>query len=373
MSKRPQSAGAEEQRRKLSSAEYKRIAKRSFRPKTCGYDRKTRKRMSKESVKGLRPRARAAEEPMPTKVLQVLKRLDKYMRLHQIRAIDLFRRREFNASYASGDDKLSVDELSAALEKMGAHIHLSEVKSVVNWLDNNGDSEVDLSELEHVLRRAHRESAHRDEMTRIASLVQKHPETDLLFMPTDKAFSCVRHRDDVKRSRKSSRHSGSIGKTQDVRNFRAAKQKDRTLVHALKIIRSDLRCRRARISSLFQSGGGAVTPARQTPRRLRCSVRASTRNRGRVAAKHMYNVLRSHYCSRQPQQCETQVVTLPAQSIAVLVRYLDHQKTGYVDIRDLDALLRTSNVPRPTKLPADVGGLAFEVRAMYPRGRSVRC
>ena len=60
-----------------------------------------------------------------------------------------------------GDSTLSAEELFVITKKCGMDVTAKEVRRVVNYLDGNGNSELDHEELNNALRRARREAAPR--------------------------------------------------------------------------------------------------------------------------------------------------------------------------------------------------------------------
>jgi len=117
--------------------------------------------------------------PMPETVTKTLKQIDFFMREHGLKTMDFFTRRDFNTSYTSdgGDNTLSAEELYVIAKKCGMDVTAKEVRRVVNYLDGNGNQELDHEELNTALRRARREDAPRDRMTKIAELMITDPAT----------------------------------------------------------------------------------------------------------------------------------------------------------------------------------------------------
>ena len=122
------------------------------------------------------------DETHAMKIVRVLQTMEEYMRKHQIRCIDLFRQRNFNSSYGAGDDKLDRDEFKNALLQMGMDMSASEVQLIVNHLDGNGDGEIDLAELDAVMRQARRDNSPQDAMNMIAKIAQLNPHTELMMI-----------------------------------------------------------------------------------------------------------------------------------------------------------------------------------------------
>jgi hypothetical protein len=111
--------------------------------------------------------ASAANRTTPTPdvdIVKVLLRMDAYMRKQQIRCIDLFRQRNFNISFEKGDNKLDVGEFKKGLLLMGMELSRGEVQVVVNHLDSNGDGEIDVQELDTIMKQARREAKERPEL-----------------------------------------------------------------------------------------------------------------------------------------------------------------------------------------------------------------
>mmetsp|Transcript_16777 Transcript_16777/g.39162 ORF Transcript_16777/g.39162 Transcript_16777/m.39162 type:complete len:231 (-) Transcript_16777:162-854(-) len=135
-------------------------------------------------------------------VTRALDALFNWMRLRNYRTIDLFRRRDLNTSSEStmeGDDLLSVEEFKALLEKIpGLKFSIVQVESIVNYLDGDGNGDIDLMELDHAIKKAHRKHVGRDPMHLIAHKLVKNPYSKILLLPTSRAFQEVRPKKDLR-------------------------------------------------------------------------------------------------------------------------------------------------------------------------------
>jgi Ca2+-binding EF-hand superfamily protein len=124
----------------------------------------------------------AHAETKAEKIAKVLQTMEAYMRKRQIRCIDLFRLRNFNQSFDKGDDKLDSQEFKRAIMQMGMDLSSADAQLVVNHLDNNGDGEIDLAELDAIMRQARREALPQDAMDMIAKIARINPQTELMMI-----------------------------------------------------------------------------------------------------------------------------------------------------------------------------------------------
>ena len=125
----------------------------------------------------------AAKERVRQNVQRVLVSIDDFLRLRNFRLIDLFRSASINLSLESeGDadgyrlqpeDSLSADEVYALLHSARIRISRADVYEVVNELDQNGNLEIEINELEKAIREAHRAATKKDHMHYIASAIKK--------------------------------------------------------------------------------------------------------------------------------------------------------------------------------------------------------
>mmetsp|Transcript_47826 Transcript_47826/g.133085 ORF Transcript_47826/g.133085 Transcript_47826/m.133085 type:complete len:102 (-) Transcript_47826:199-504(-) len=98
-----------------------------------------------------------------------------------------------------GDDLLSVEEFKALLEKIpGLKFSIVQVESIVNYLDGDGNGDIDLMELDHAIKKAHRKHVGRDPMHLIADKLVKDPYSNILLLPTSRAFQEVRPKKDLR-------------------------------------------------------------------------------------------------------------------------------------------------------------------------------
>lgn len=62
----------------------------------------------------------------------------------------------------------------------------------MNHLDGDGNGDIDLMELDHAIKKAHRKHVGRDPMHLIADKLMKDPYSKILLLPTSRAFQEVR-------------------------------------------------------------------------------------------------------------------------------------------------------------------------------------
>ena len=62
----------------------------------------------------------------------------------------------------------------------------------MNHLDGDGNGDIDLIELDHAIKKAHRKHVGRDPMHLIADQLMKDPFSKILHLPTSRAFQEVR-------------------------------------------------------------------------------------------------------------------------------------------------------------------------------------
>jgi hypothetical protein len=122
-------------------------------------------------------------------VLIVLRRMDVYMRQHHIRCIDLFRQRNFNLSYDQGDNKLDRNEFKNMLLQMGMCLNHHEVQLLVDYLDCNDDGEVDIEELDMVMKHARREVKGFSELTSRGKWEERVPQRPMSSKATRAAVT----------------------------------------------------------------------------------------------------------------------------------------------------------------------------------------
>jgi len=84
-----------------------------------------------------------------------LSALARYLRVKRMRAIDLFRSKLYNPSY-SGDDLLDDKEVFMVLKRVGVKMALEEVQNMIRAIDKDGNQQVDIHELDVVLRHHYR-------------------------------------------------------------------------------------------------------------------------------------------------------------------------------------------------------------------------
>jgi len=93
---------------------------------------------------------------------RALLEIDRYLSLRNMKTLDLFKMRSINTSANSattdgggGDDMLlSSDELIALLKLTQVRLTRTEVQAVINLLDQDGNGELDVRELDDALRAA---------------------------------------------------------------------------------------------------------------------------------------------------------------------------------------------------------------------------
>lgn len=126
-------------------------------------------------------------KPFPKIVLETLNTLGDMIRSRGYKAADLYHSKALNPD---GDDLLSCDELTAILKRVAPSISAAQVCKVLMYLDANGNGQLDQDELESSLRRARREAAPRDRMTKLAEMILEEPQirAEVLRMPTNAAL-----------------------------------------------------------------------------------------------------------------------------------------------------------------------------------------
>ena len=100
-----------------------------------------------EFEKALAARLEAAKK---SGAFDVLAKLDKHMRKEGMRVKDLFSKSGFDQS---GDGVLDANEFAGAIAYVGITMSPSEVKLLIDFLDDSGDGEIEAAELESAIRR----------------------------------------------------------------------------------------------------------------------------------------------------------------------------------------------------------------------------
>eukprot|EP00622_Pseudochattonella_farcimen_P008004 FR744146.1.p1 GENE.FR744146.1~~FR744146.1.p1 ORF type:complete len:393 (+),score=123.71 FR744146.1:74-1180(+) len=88
---------------------------------------------------------------------RALREIDRYLSLRNMKTLDLFKMRSINTSACVGDGGdmlLSSDELIQLLKHTQVRLTRSEVESVIQFLDKDGNGELDIAELDVALRNA---------------------------------------------------------------------------------------------------------------------------------------------------------------------------------------------------------------------------
>ena len=111
----------------------------------------------------------SARGTVEEKARVALLHLDQMLKRQGLLAINLFRDRVFNTSYAQGDDLLDVGEFRGILRRAGLKMSEDDVQAIIAYLDRDANGELDIDELDMAMREVskHARGIEVDSLTRM--------------------------------------------------------------------------------------------------------------------------------------------------------------------------------------------------------------
>eukprot|EP00639_Heterosigma_akashiwo_P007006 CAMPEP_0194557952 /NCGR_PEP_ID=MMETSP0292-20121207/48_1 /TAXON_ID=39354 /ORGANISM="Heterosigma akashiwo, Strain CCMP2393" /LENGTH=139 /DNA_ID=CAMNT_0039405477 /DNA_START=417 /DNA_END=836 /DNA_ORIENTATION=+ len=130
---------------------------------------------------------------MDPTVAKTLYALNRYLQLRNLKSSDIVRFKPKTGNQARGavSPYFTTQEFEQILMEMDLGLSQRQLRDTSYYLDKDGTGEIDPLDLEEAVRKAKRQAAPRDPMSKIADIVRKDPFASILSMTSSEAVMHV--------------------------------------------------------------------------------------------------------------------------------------------------------------------------------------